>query len=113
MAEKEPGKLARGSRPEPASAASEDYPVTSSYAGHHPGDFSYVELVADIQNRLGRLTEAVDFLKDQTKEHGRELKSIGKDLHAAKVVGGLLMVLAGGLGWVVHEVVQYLATHAK
>jgi hypothetical protein len=45
-----------------------------------------VELVARIENQLGRLTEAIDSLKTQTKEHSAELRAIGKDVHAAKMV---------------------------
>jgi hypothetical protein len=51
------------------------------------GDYSYtVELVARIENQLGRLAEAIDSLKTQTKEHSAELRAIGKDVHAAKMV---------------------------
>jgi len=113
MPEKEPGKSQRSSRPASGPASSDDFPVTSSYTGHHPGALGYVELVADIQNRLGRLTEAVETLKEQSKEHGTELRGIGKDLHAAKMVGGLLVLAASAVGWVIHEVVQYLSAHAK
>jgi uncharacterized protein (UPF0335 family) len=70
-------------------------------------------LVSDIQNRLGRLSEAVETLKESSKEHGAELKGMGKDLHAIKIVGGILALAASGLGWIIHEVVQYMSTHAK
>lgn len=110
MSEKESSKSQRGSRPAPASASSEDYPVTSSYAGHHPGDFGYVELVADIQNRLGRLTEAVETLKTETSVHGEKLSHIGQDIHAAKVtlkiVGGLLAALLAFACWVGNKAVD-------
>jgi hypothetical protein len=109
MPEREPSKPARHPRP---SSTPEDYPSSSS--GYSSGgDLSYVELVSDIQNRLGRLSEAVETLKEISKEHGTELKGMGKDLHAIKIVGGLLALTASGLGWIIHEVVQYMSTHAK
>jgi len=87
------------------------------------GDYSYtVELVATIQNALGRLTEAVESLKEQSKEHGKELREqggelkeikeqvkelreqrkelseIGKDVYAAKAVGRTLLWVVGVVG---------------
>lgn len=79
-----------------------------------PGaDYSYtVELVGSIQNQLGKLTEAVDSLKTQSKEHGIELKTIAKDVHAAKVVfgvvGGLILLVCGFIAWLVNT---YISTH--
>lgn len=107
----EPGKSTRHPRPT-STTSSEDYPSSSS-AYSPGGDLSYVELVSDIQNRLGRLSEAVETLKESSKEHGAELKGMGKDLHAIKIVGGILALAASGLGWIIHEVVQYMSTHAK
>jgi hypothetical protein len=76
------------------------------------GDYSYtVELVGQIQNQLGKLTEAVESLKQTTKEQGAELKAVGKDIHAAKVVGTFLIAAASFLGWAIHELVQYLSVH--
>ena len=49
-------------------------------------DYSYtVELVGTLQNQLGRLTEAVESLKIQSRDQATELKTIGKDIHGAKV----------------------------
>ena len=69
------------------SAKPHEYGVPSQ--SQLPGaDYSYtVELVGTIQHQLGKLTEALDSLKEQSKEHGTELKAIGKDIHAVKVVG--------------------------
>jgi len=108
MPEREPSKSQRGGRP--ASASSEDYDVTSSSAGHHPGDLGYVELVADIHNQLGRLSEAVETLKTQTTDHGIKLSSIGQDINTAKVtlkiVGAILAALLAFACWVGNKAVD-------
>ena len=77
------------------------------------GDYSYIlEIVMGMQASVGKLMEAVEALKDQSKEHGSELRQIGKDVHAAKVVasvvGALILLAAGFLGWIVNT---YIATH--
>jgi hypothetical protein len=109
MPEKEPGKSAHSSRPVPSSASSEDYPVNSSYKGH-PGDFGYIELVSDIQNRLGRLSEAVETLKTDTASHGSKLSDIAQDIHTEKVTlriaGTILAVLLAFACWVGNKAVD-------
>jgi hypothetical protein len=75
------------------------------------GDYSYVlEIVMKMQDTLGQLKEAVGSLKDQSKHHGEKLDQIGKDVHAAKVVGGFILIVGGLFGWVFHELLQYLST---
>lgn len=87
-----------------ASASSEDYPVSASHE-YHPGGYSYVELVSDIQHRLGRLSEAVETLKTESAAHGKKLSDIGQDIHTAKVtlkiagwIIGVLLALACWVG---------------
>ena len=72
-------------------------------------DYSYtVELVATIQHTLGQLTEAVDALKEQTREHGKELKSIGHDIHTTKtiekIVGVILAAVFAFFGWAINKI---------
>jgi hypothetical protein len=89
-----------------------DFPATPPPPQWPSGDYAYtVDLVGTINNQLGKLTEAVDSLKEQSKEHGKEIKIIGKDIHAAKVVGAFLVLSSGFVGWVIHEVIQYLGSH--
>lgn len=76
-------------RKTPGTASSATSPdIQGTPSPQLPGaDYSYtVELVARIENQLGKLTEAVTSLKETTKEHGTELRAIGKDVHAARVV---------------------------
>ena len=76
------------------------------------GDYSYVlEIVMKMQDTLGQLKEAVGSLKEQSKHHGDKLEKIGNDVHAAKVVGWVIAGVAGLLGWVFHELLQYLSAH--
>jgi hypothetical protein len=86
--EKEPGRAT----PPPQFAETPPFSYPS-------GDYSYtVELVATIQHTLGRLTEAVESLKAQSKEHSDEIKAIGKDVYAAKAVGRTLLWVVGVVG---------------
>ncbi len=65
-----------------------------------------------MQESMGRLGEAVTSLKETSKAHGEKLDSIGKDVHAAKVVisvvGGLLVLIGGVFAWLVNT---YISTH--
>jgi hypothetical protein len=83
-----------------AAATPEDFPTTpSSHTGYPSGDYSYtVELVSAIQHQLGALTEAVNSLKDQTKEQGKKLDDVRMDVHAAKAGGKTLLWVVGIVG---------------
>lgn len=63
------------------------------------GDYSYtVELVGTIQHTLGKLTEAVESLKEQSKEHGKKLDEVRMDVHGAKSAGKALLWAVGVVG---------------
>jgi hypothetical protein len=77
------------------------------------GDYTYVlEIVMNMQVSVGKLIEAVDSLKAHSKDHGKELSDIAKDVHAAKVtmrvVGGLIVLIGGAIAWLVNT---YISTH--
>ncbi len=76
---------------------------------YQSGDFSYLEIIMAMQNTMGKLTEAVDSLKVQSANHGNKLEDIGKDIHAVKRVGAVLVVVGGILGFVIHELLPFLA----
>jgi uncharacterized membrane-anchored protein YjiN (DUF445 family) len=73
-------------------------------------DFT-LQAVMHMQETVGKLVEAVNSLKEQVKEQGAELRSVGKDVHAARIVGGVLVAIGGLIGWVIHELIQYLSSH--
>src|ERR1700676_2505709 len=107
MPEKQPPRSQRPTTPE-------DYPVSSSGSAVPSGDYSYVlEIVMKMQDTLGQLKEAVGSLKEQSKHQGDKLDQIGKDVHAAKVVvgvvGGLFLLIAGFIGWLINT---YISTHS-
>jgi hypothetical protein len=111
MPEKEPGNSGRSSRP--ASATPEDYPVTSSHSAYPSGDYSYtLEVVMGMQKTLGGLAEGIRNLTEQSKGHDEELKKVCRDVHAAKVVvgvvGALFVAAATFLGFVVKAYLDYL-----
>jgi len=84
------------------------------------GEYSHtVELVARIENQLGKLTEAVDQLKEGSRERDRKLEDIGNKVHlvsqdvnsakvVAKVMGGLIAFM-GFLVTVTIAVIGYIA----
>jgi hypothetical protein len=81
------------------------------------GDYSYVlEIVMKMQDTVSQLKEAVASLKEQSKNHGDKLDQIGKDVHAAKVVisvvGGLIVLAAGFVGWAINTLMQFLLSHS-
>lgn len=78
------------------------------------GDYSYtVEIVMNMQRSMGALTEAVNSLKEDSKEYRADLKSLGRDLHDAKTLVrwliGIAVGLGGIIGWAVN--VYLAATH--
>lgn len=96
----EPGKSSRGPK-NTSLTTPEAFPTTAPQLPS--GDYSYtVELVGSIQHQLGKLTEAVETLKAKADAHSKELTDIGRDVHTAKVVlgviGGLVTVIATFLG---------------
>jgi hypothetical protein len=84
------------------------------------GDYSYtVELVARIENQLGKLTKAVEQLEERSRERDRKFEEIGKELHlvsqdvnsakvVAKVMGGVIAFM-GFLVTVTIAVIGYIA----
>jgi|SRR6267378_1716843 len=79
------------------------------------GNYSFLEIVMGMHTTIGKLVEAVESLKTQSQRQGDKIDKIGKDVHAAKVVmsvvGGLIVLSAGFFGWLIHEVLLYLASH--
>jgi hypothetical protein len=69
-----------------------------------------VELVGAIQKEIGGLIEAVNSLKEQSREHGKELRDLSKDFHAVKVTGKTLLWLIGIVGTILGI---FLAAYAR
>lgn len=90
----------------------EDYPSQPTVTPS--GDYSYtLEIVMNMQVQMGKLVEAVDALKVDSKEHRRELNDIGKEIHAAKsvfkVLSAIFVALCGFIAW---ATISYItATH--
>jgi hypothetical protein len=77
------------------------------------GDYTYIlEIVMNMQVTMGKLVEAVDSLKGVSKSHAEKLDQIGKDVHASKVVvgvvGGLILAVGAVIAWLVNT---YISTH--
>jgi hypothetical protein len=107
----ETGKYSRSTR-STAPTTPEAYPTPPPPLPS--GDYSYtVEIVMKMQQTLGKLTEAVDTLKEQSKEQAADIRQIGKDVHTAKVVvsivGALLVGAITFVGWVAKAYLDYLA----
>jgi hypothetical protein len=69
-----------------------------------------VQTVLEMQRTLGGVETAIKHLQDRSKEYGEKLEQIGKDVHAAKIVGGVLAVVATVLGWAIHELLPLLSS---
>jgi hypothetical protein len=67
----------------------------------------------NMQLAMGKLIEAVDGLKTDSKEHREALKNIEKEIHGAKVsfrvIIGVLLAIAALVGWGVTTYIS--ATH--
>jgi hypothetical protein len=79
-----------------------------------PADYAVhtVQTVLEMQRTLGGVEKAIKNLEDRSKEYGDKLDNIGKDVHAAKVVGGVIAAIMAVLGWLLHELLPFLSTHA-
>jgi len=80
------------------------------------GDFSYtLEVVMEMQKAVGKLTEAVDTLKQQSGNHDSKLDGIGKDVHAAKVglkiIMGVFVVSGTILGFLLNRIAEVLQAY--
>jgi hypothetical protein len=59
-----------------------------------------VELVGSIQRELGTLTEAVNSLKEQSRDHGAKISEVSHAIHGAKVglwIVGVIVAAAGSV----------------
>jgi hypothetical protein len=71
------------------------------------GDYSYtLEIVMQMQNTLGKLTEAVDGLKSKQAEQGSKLDRISHQIYATIV---LLVLLGGILGFFAKSINDLIA----
>jgi hypothetical protein len=78
------------------------------------GDYSYtVEIVMKMQQTMGTLTEAVNSLKEDSREYRTELKTLGKEFHGVKVgvrwVIGVCLAFGGLISWAITTYIS--ATH--
>ena len=101
----------------PKATTTPHFPDTLPPPSLPSGDYSYVlEIVMHMQSAMGRLTEAVESLKEQSKDQGKELKTVSSDIHAAKVVvsvvGAIVIALLGLLGWIAKAYLDYLGAAA-
>lgn len=90
----------------------EDFPTQSPV--QPSGDYTYtLEIVMNMQLAVGKLIEAVDSLKADSKEHREALKNIEKEIHGAKTSFGVLIAVfvafAGLVGWAITTYIT--ATH--
>jgi hypothetical protein len=87
----------------------EDFPTTSPVPS---GDYSYtLEIVMQMQTTMGKLMEAVETLKTDSREYRADLKRIGQEIHGAKVgfrwVVGVCVGFGGLVGWAISTYFEY------
>jgi hypothetical protein len=56
-----------------------------------------LQAVMEMQKSLGQLTQAVNSLTEQTKENSEEIKTIGRQVYAARVVVTIVGSIVGGI----------------
>jgi hypothetical protein len=78
-------------------------PHATDYAIHT------VQTVLEMQRTLGNIETAIKHLEETSKDYGKKLEDIGKDFHAAKIVGGFIVLVSGFLGFVIHELLPLLS----
>jgi len=69
-------------------------------------DYSYFEIVMQLHATMGKLTEAVDGLKETQKEHSEKLDRLSHQVYAAIVV----LTLLGGVLWYFASSINSLVT---
>ena len=84
------------------------FPEVPPPQAYPSGDYSYIlEIVMGMQTTMGKLTEAVESLKEQSKNQAKEIKDVSRDIHTAKttvkVVGAILAAALAFLGWAVNK----------
>jgi hypothetical protein len=68
-----------------------------------------LQMVFEMQGKLGELTQGIKTLTDDSKEHSKELKHVGKVMYAA----GVLIPVVSVLGmWVLEKVWEYFIAPA-
>jgi hypothetical protein len=72
--------------------------------------FPTMQAVLEMQRTLGGVETSIKHLENKSKEYGDKLEQIGKDMHAAKIVGGFIVLVAGFLGFVIHELIPFLTS---
>ena len=83
--------------------AKERTPSTPQFADTPPPytsapDYSFLEIVMATQGTLGKLTEAVESLKEQSRSQDLKLDGVVKDVHGAKAAGKALLWAVGVVG---------------
>lgn len=99
------------SKPEAQATQPSEFAVTSPQPS---GDYTYtLEVVMGMQKTLGELTQAVRSLTEQVKDQGVKVDASCKDIHAAKVVVGVLAALEVAastvFGFVAKAVIDYFS----
>jgi hypothetical protein len=79
-------------------------------------DYSFtLQAVMEMQKILGGLTQAVNTLTEQQKEHGAKLENIGKDVHGARVALKIIATIGIGLatilGWLLARAWDIILKH--
>jgi len=102
-----PKRTARSNKP----TTPEDFPTQPPPPS---GDYSYtLEIVMNMQLTMGKLMEAVEGLKGESKDHRSDLKNIEKEIHGAKVafrvLAALFVAFCALAGWAVTTYIA--ATH--
>jgi hypothetical protein len=77
-----------------------------------PQDFSYLEIVMELQKSMAQMGEKLNALAEASKENDAKLDRISHQVFAAKavlyVVGGMTAIAGSVIGFLIKEAVDYL-----
>jgi hypothetical protein len=77
-----------------------------------PHDFSYLEIVMELQKSMAQMSEKLHGLSEASKAHDTKLDQISHQVFAAKVVlyvvGGIVAIAGSVIGFLIKEGVDYL-----
>ena len=104
--------MARSNKP----TTPEEFPTQSPV--QPSGDYSYtLEIVMHMKESMGRLLEAVESLKTDSREYRAELKTISQQIHGFKVGARWVIAVCLGfgalIGWAITTYISAIqsATH--
>lgn len=97
-----------GEAPSPTPSRFPEVPPPPQYPS---GDYTYIlEIVVGMQVNMGKLTEAVETLKNESGKLRTKAEEVSKDLHEVKltlrIATAIMVAFIAGIGWGVNKAID-------